>query len=223
LLVAYSSHHTGTAASSPVTIPHDLGTPEPEHIHSSIPPIQSTEEQSLDAVPLPIYPLPSKPFPVQPPLKIGTGFAPLIPLDKTGKIKVRHWRPAHREVRGIAGGRWFTRAWVGEKESEFASHVAARAAAAEIEKQATPGAVALPKLPSLSGASSGKGKSKSARTLSAASTSVSAAPSRSGSVNPESHGMPHATRAPTKMRTIVAPNSDGENDVEMPPSEPVES
>jgi hypothetical protein len=207
--------HAGTAASSPITIVHDLGTPEPEHVLSSIPPIQSTEEHLLDAVPLPIYPLPSKPFPVQPPLKVGTGFAPLIALDKSPK-KVRHWRPAYREVRGIAGGRWFTHAWVGEKESEFASHVAA-----EHEKQATPGAVALPKLPSLSGAPSGRGKSKSARTLSAASASASAAPSRSGSANPESH-MPHATRAPTKMRTIVAPVSDGDNDVEIAPSESVE-
>lgn len=75
---------------------------------------------NLEGVALPQYPLPSKPFPVQPAPKIGTGFAPTLVLDKSKK-PVRRWRQVNREVRGIAGGRWFTRSWVGEKESEYAA------------------------------------------------------------------------------------------------------
>lgn len=81
------------------------------------------EDANLEGVALPQYPLPSKPFPVQPAPKIGTGFAPTIVLDKSKK-PVRRWRQVNREVRGIAGGRWFTRSWVGEKESDYASHQA---------------------------------------------------------------------------------------------------
>src|ERR1700742_1122217 len=92
---------------------------------SAPPPV---EEINLENVPLPIYPLPTKPFPVQPPPKIPTGFAPAAPLDKIGK-KVRHWRIAQREIRGIGGGRWFVRSWVGDKVSEFA--IAAAAAKAD--------------------------------------------------------------------------------------------
>lgn len=46
-----------------------------------------------------------------------TGLAPVIPLDRSGK-KARSWRVANREIRGIAGGRWFARSWVGEKDSD---------------------------------------------------------------------------------------------------------
>ncbi|EMD42315.1 hypothetical protein CERSUDRAFT_110834 [Gelatoporia subvermispora B] len=117
-----------TAASSPMPI-HDDHSPEPDvQIHSAaaIPPI---DDVSLEGVPLPVYPLPSKPFPVQPPPKIGTGFAPVIPLDRSGK-PVRRWRQVNREVRGIAGGRWFAKTWVGEKESEFAAAATAASSAA---------------------------------------------------------------------------------------------
>jgi hypothetical protein len=63
----------------------------------------------------------------------------------------------------------------------------------------------------------GKGKIKLSKSLSAA-TIGSAGTSRASSVVPEPH-MPHATRAPTKMRTILTPGSDLENDVEMAPTE----
>lgn len=86
------------------------------------------EDMNLDGVPLPSYPLPSRPFSVHPPQKIGTGFAPTIPLDKSGK-HVRHWRQANREVRGIAGGRWFVKSWVGDQDSEYSTAAAAVAAA----------------------------------------------------------------------------------------------
>jgi Wiskott-Aldrich syndrome protein len=170
------------------------------------------EDINLEFVPLPVFPLPSKPFPVQPPTKIGTGFAPVIPLDKSDK-KVRHWRIAHREIRGIAGGRWFVRSWVGEKESEYASAVAsATALTKDGDKQSVSGGVALPKLSavSISAPSSGKGRSKTSKS----SLAGSAIPSRAGSAIPD-HAAP--TRAPTKMRTMLslAPQSEEGNDSDM--------
>lgn len=93
-----------TAASSPVTAHFEGNTPEPE----AFPPYTNgplTEEPpiNLQEVALPQYPLPVKPFSVQPPQKINSGFAPVLPLDRTG-AKVRHWRTVNREIRGIAGG-----------------------------------------------------------------------------------------------------------------------
>lgn len=112
-------------------MPHDEHSPEPEPhppsmLSTVVPPLDI--DMNLEGVPLPVYPLPSKPYPVQPPPKIGSGFAPPIPFDKGGK-PVRKWRQANREIRGIAGGRWFTKAWIGDKESEFANAQAAASAA----------------------------------------------------------------------------------------------
>ncbi|CDO73122.1 hypothetical protein BN946_scf185007.g176 [Trametes cinnabarina] len=152
-----SEAYAGTAPSSPA--PHD-GSPEPDIPLSSLlaPPV-AMDEAPLDGVPFPVYPLPSRPFPVQPPPKIGTGFAPVIPLDRSGR-PVRRWRQVNREVRGIAGGRWFVKSWVGEKESEFATALAASQAAAQSsvgDGTFTPG-LTLPKLPSVSGTGRGRGR-----------------------------------------------------------------
>jgi hypothetical protein len=225
------SGYPPTATSSPVTVPLDVDTPEPDRVLTPVLQPQTMEENMIvePIIALPVYPLPSKPFPVQPAPKYSqSGFAPVIPLD-IGREKTRRWRVANREIRGIAGGRWFARTWVGDKESEYASHLAAKAAAAaENEKQGgTPGAAAgvsssSPPKTSVKGKGGGRSsvKSRSAPSLSGA---PSTAPSRSGSVNPEPH-MPHATRSPTKMRTfLAAPTSDGENEVEMMPVEPVDS
>jgi len=126
-----SEAYAGTAASSPV--PHDDHSPDVHDvplpaslISSAIAP--TVEDMNLEGVPLPSYPLPSRPLAVHPPQKIGTGFAPTIPLDRSGK-RVRHWRQANREIRGIGGGRWFTKSWVGDKESDYAAAAAAVAAA----------------------------------------------------------------------------------------------
>ncbi|KII93941.1 hypothetical protein PLICRDRAFT_132211 [Plicaturopsis crispa FD-325 SS-3] len=206
-----SEGYTGTAASSPVTVQHDGNSPEPE----SAPPVvvPPVEEINLEGIPLPVYPIPHRPYPVQPPPKIGTGFAPVIPLDRS-RAKVRHWRTANREIRGIAGGRWFTRAWVGDKESELAAHKAMQSEAGG-EKSGVPSAT-LPKLagPSLSTSPSGKlvGKFKATVVQSVSSTAPG---SRAGSAVPD----PHAVRAPTKMRTIVAPSSDA-GDSDMIPTAP---
>jgi Wiskott-Aldrich syndrome protein len=96
----------------------------------------------------------------------------MTPLDRT-KSKARHWRPAHREIRGIAGGRWFARAWVGEKDSELA--IAAEAA------------LSLPKLPvSLSiGASASGARTPGKRKPKATDANSTAASSRSASAAPE--------------------------------------
>jgi len=176
--------HAGTVPSSPA--PADTRTPEPEpEPEPELAPIQDTTTsvfavpapepttlEDIEGVPHPRYSLPTKPFQVQPAPKITTGYAPVIPLDRT-KVKPRHWRMAHREVRGIAGGRWFARAWVGEKDSELA--VASEAA------------LSLPKLPALSisappAGSRTPGKRKQKEKADAMSTAAS---SRSASAAPE--------------------------------------
>lgn len=158
----------------------------------------------MEVAPLPVYPLPSKPFPVQPPPKIGAGFAPMLPLDRSGN-KIRRWRTANREIRGIAGGRWFARSWVGDKESEYANATAAAAAShknGDADKITTPkggGSISAPLL------GKGSSKSKAARAMSG----ISAAPSRAGSIITDHHPV----KAPSKMRNIVAgPASEEGND-----------
>ena len=167
-------------------MPHE-GSPEPDlPVPSSafLPP-PALEDAPLDGAPLPIYPLPSKPFPVQPPPKIGTGFAPMIPLDKSGK-SVRKWRQVQREVRGVAGGRWFVKSWVGEKESEFAAAVAASQAAAQSAAgdALTAAGLSLPKLSGVSISGTGRGRGRGARHGVDHSSTV--ASSRAGSALPES-------------------------------------
>lgn len=138
---------------------------------------------------MPVYPLPTKPFPVLPSGKIGTGFATYIPIEKSGK-KARHWRVAHREVRGIAGGRWLAKAWVGEKESDFSA----------LPKDLST-SLAMPKLPPFS-ASAPIVKAKRAPRA-GSSLSASAAPSsRASSVAPP-------VRQPTKLRTVTQAHNDG--------------
>ena len=191
---------TGTAASSPmITHIEPIELPDLEFdLPAPLAPLPLQEETiSLDNVPIPVYPLPSKPFSVQPAPKLNTGAAPIIPLDKSGK-KVRHWRMANREIRGIAGGRWFARTWVGEKESEFAAAMAA--AGKEVDEKVPKG--------SSTSASVGKGsaKTKGSKNASlAASASASAAPSRDGSLAPDVPLSISAVRNPTKMRITLGP------------------
>jgi hypothetical protein len=159
------------------------------------------EPPNLENVPIPVYPLPTKPFPVQPPPKIPTGFAPPIPLDRS-RTKPRHWREANRDIRGIAGGRWFAKTWVGDKESQFATY-----AAKSVDDKVTNS-----KLPAQSSV-----MSKVVKQLKAASKSGSLAnsanPSRATSVVPEHSGNPvtSAVRAPTKMRISQKAPSDIES------------
>jgi Wiskott-Aldrich syndrome protein len=129
----------------------------------------------------------------------------MLPLDRSGN-KIRRWRTANREIRGIAGGRWFARTWVGDKESEYANATAAAAAAShkngDTDKITTPkggGSISAPLL------GKGSNKSKVARAMSG----VSAAPSRAGSIIADHHPV----KAPSKMRNIVAgPASEEGND-----------
>ena len=212
------SGYAGTAASSPATLQFEQNSPEPENTAPNSPHAVSAplaEEFNLENVPIPVYPLPTKPFPVQPPPKIPSGFAPLLPLDKSSKA-VRHWRPARREIRGIAGGRWLARTWVGDKESEYASFVADSTAQGKStdDKTSTSG-VALPKLPALSiSAPSTKSLSRLKASSKAGSVATSATPSRAPSANPEPQGIPitAAVRAPTKMRILQLAPSSGDGD-----------
>lgn len=185
---AMSETHTMTAPSSPLLMEGQETGPSPDagEAEQPQPPIP---EGPAEISPLPVYPLPSKPFPVQPPPKIGTGFASTLPLDRSG-IKARRWRVANREIRGIAGGRWFARSWVGDKESELAA-AAAAAKHAEGDKIAVPKAVT-----SISAPGGKSGRAKAPR----GSAGISAAPSRSESIVPDLH----PTKAPTKMRNVVA-------------------
>jgi hypothetical protein len=182
------SGFAGTAASSPVTTHFENNTPEPEPV--------DVQDVNLDATPIPVYPLPTKPFTVQLPAKISTGFAPVIPLERVLRHeKVRHWRIAQREIRGIAGGRWFARTWVGGKESEYASAAAAAAALKGIESNDKLSGFTLPKLSAVS-ISSPPVAGRRGRT----GKTSSGTPSRSASVVPDIS----TVRAPTKMRTVVA-------------------
>lgn len=200
--------YTGTAASSPA--PHDANSPEPEMPGPSA---ATESDMNITAMLLPVYPLPSKPFPVQPPPKIATGFAPVIPLDKSTN-KPRRWRTARREIRGIAGGRWFARSWVGEKDSEIATASANAAAAAailkaniEADKRAgqESASAAAPPPPSSPSPVKGPAKPKGPTTQSV----VSVGPSRAASIASDIH----APRPPTKMRTmLVGPASETGND-----------
>ncbi|TFK56469.1 hypothetical protein OE88DRAFT_22824 [Heliocybe sulcata] len=192
--MSVSEIYPGTAPSSPGPQDDEL---DRLSISGHVPP--TLDDFGLENVPLPLYPLPNKPFPVQPPIKIGTGFAPVLPLDKSGK-KVRHWRQAQREIRGIAGGRWFIRSWVGDKESELSGSNAERAAPLHLAPEAA--TLALPKLAALAlqgHSSSGKSSPKGKGVVGVAAMST-AASSRSASAVPDLH----VPREPSKMRTTVA-------------------
>lgn len=213
---AGSESFAGTAASSPVTTHFDANTPEPDHPMAPALPLAS-EDLNLDLHPVPVYPLPTKPFPVQPAPKIPTGFAPVIPLERNAKhTKVRAWRVAQREIRGIAGGRWFARSWVGAKNSEYANALATAATLKGLESNEKLGsAVAIPKLSAVSISSPTASKTaKRSRPKASSSHATSAAPSRSGSVVPD---VSTTVRAPTKMRTVLGPPSDaGDSDMTGP-------
>lgn len=81
-----------------------------------------------------------------PPPKLSSGLAPSITLDKSGK-QVRHWRTALREIKGIGGGRWFARTWVGHKESPFAASAVASKGTL-LDAVSVPSASASPEKPS---------------------------------------------------------------------------
>ncbi|EJD54315.1 hypothetical protein AURDEDRAFT_110015 [Auricularia subglabra TFB-10046 SS5] len=117
-------------ASSPVLGPRDTSI-EPEATPQASSPARQThtpQPQPIllpdDPGPAPSYPAPVKGFAVAPPVKPQTVSPREVQVDRTS-APVRRWRIARREIRGIAGGRWFARAWVGNKDSEWASASAA--------------------------------------------------------------------------------------------------
>jgi hypothetical protein len=111
-----------TVASSPLLFDADAGESEHIPIVNEPPPTYPEQDISIDPEyePIPIWPLPTRVFPVQNLPKIPTGYAPAQPPEKKTP-PVRPWRQAQREIRGIAGGRWFARSWIGGRVSEYAS------------------------------------------------------------------------------------------------------
>ncbi|KAF7965274.1 hypothetical protein HWV62_28836 [Athelia sp. TMB] len=227
------SNYAGTTASSPA--PPDANSPEPEILAlSNAMPVDINLE--LEGIALPIYPLPNKPYPVQPPPKIPTGFAPVIPLDKSTN-KPRHWRTANREIRGIAGGRWFARTWVGDKESELAMAAANRDVAAaiikansETDKRANSVSISSRGGIELLSATPSVKVSPKPKTIKSQ-VGISVATSRAGSgksvlleLETSTYVLSlivvsdaHAPRAPTKMRNILAgPASEADSDMPGP-------
>ncbi|TFY67970.1 hypothetical protein EVG20_g3734 [Dentipellis fragilis] len=207
-----SEGYTGTAPSSPL---RDINTPEIEPNPSAAPSgVPQLEDFNLENVPLPRYPLPSKPFHVQAPPRIGTAYAPIVPIDRSGK-RPRHWRQANREIRGIAGGRWFARSWVGEKESDLAS--TATAAGEDERQQVSSAAVMMPKIPAISLSAPlarSVGRPKGSKADPAVSTAAS---SRSVSVVPDiaPAGSASAGRAQTKKRSNLSTAAVTEIDKEI--------
>ncbi|KAI0050611.1 hypothetical protein FA95DRAFT_1676635 [Auriscalpium vulgare] len=198
-----SEGYTGTAPSSPVaaTLPP---SPSPPPVPSSLPSTSATPAVAPPGippppaptlppgVPLPVYPLPTKPFPVQNAPKLSTGYAPVVPLDRTGK-KPRHWRLARREVRGIAGGRWFAQTWVGAQESQLTADPVLGGGMASLT---------LPKLPALTlSASMGRGRGRGVKSEVAS----TAASSRAASIAPEpGTSTPVAARTSTKKKSALS-------------------
>jgi len=148
---------------------------------------------------------------VQLPPKIPTGFAPQMPLDKSGR-KVRHWREANREIRGIAGGRWLARTWVGEKESDFATHLVAKS----VDDKAPSNGISTTKATShsISSPATSKAISKLKASSKSASLTNSANPSRATSIAPDAagHQVTSNVRAPTKMRISQQAPSEADGD-----------
>jgi len=95
----------------PASIPTTPKSDQPLLPPPNLPPIPPPDFSLDPNVPVPLYPLPSRSFPVQPPPKIPTGYAPSHPID-TKHFPTRKWAIMQREIRGIAGGRWFARTWV---------------------------------------------------------------------------------------------------------------
>lgn len=80
---------------------------------------------------MPSYAQPTRSFGVAPPLKPVNTAAKDVPIERN-MPPVRRWRVARREIRGIAGGRWFARSWVGDNDSSWAGDNAAASAAAQL-------------------------------------------------------------------------------------------
>lgn len=232
--------YTATAASSPGNTMFSGHTPEPEqhaptpnhHTPMSappqIPPPQLPLAEPAEPMgPVPVYPLPTKPFPVMPPPKMGSGFLPVIPLEKTHR-KVRHWRVAHRQISGIAGGRWYARAWAGERRSELADTVAKRAGAmsasvSAAHTRAGSQTLALGSRSSTTSASApvamqGMSGVPAPPRRAGSSLAPSASASRSSSAIPDGSISATMTRQPSKMRIAqMAPGSERSASSSVPP------
>jgi hypothetical protein len=163
-------------------------------IDSLTTPLEELDAQ-LGNTPQPVYPLPSRPFSVLPPAKIGSGNATIYQLNRGGP-PVRRWRTVMREVRGVAGGRWFARSWLGEKDSPLANAQTAGQTPAVNSATPTPaaGVSEYQFMPPSTTSKRGRGRGRGG--------ALSAGSSRQASNGPDTPSG-HVVRAPTKMRTSV--------------------
>ncbi|KAB5592052.1 hypothetical protein CTheo_4504 [Ceratobasidium theobromae] len=67
----------------------------------------------------PRRPLPTRAFPVQPAPK--TTAVAAISTPDWSRRKTRSWAVQWREIKGVGGGSWWVRSWVGSNDSEYAS------------------------------------------------------------------------------------------------------
>ncbi len=144
------------------------------------------------------------------------GFAPALPLDKTG-LKVRHWKPARRVIRGIAGSSWSVRSWTGDSESELASVTKAAASVASTAQIATVLSESGKDMVDSAGTTptptptySGRGRPRKPKVPKSSVTST-AASSRSASLVPDAH-TPHQA---SKLRHLVAESHGDSSGVEV--------
>ncbi|KAG8692698.1 hypothetical protein FRC08_009586 [Ceratobasidium sp. 394] len=101
--------------------PSSLSTPAPLQPQPSTP---AEIDPALLAT-APRRPLPTRAFPVQaapkttqPAITVNGGPAGGMDLNRR---RVRRWGVKMREVKGVGGGSWWVRTWVGSPESEYAS------------------------------------------------------------------------------------------------------
>ncbi|KZV99255.1 hypothetical protein EXIGLDRAFT_746223 [Exidia glandulosa HHB12029] len=152
-------------ASSPAQHPRDLSV-EPDS------PYVPESDLVTHPTPVPSYTLPTRSFAVAAPIKTANTVPKDVQVDRN-VTPVRRWRVARREIRGIAGGRWLARSWVGDTESGWADTSAEANAAAQLLSMAA-GSSSLASAPT---------KAKQARRLVAVSTPImvaSSSPIRGG-------------------------------------------
>ncbi|QRW09046.1 hypothetical protein RhiLY_08045 [Ceratobasidium sp. AG-Ba] len=121
-----SSESTSNVALTPTPISTPtIPIPVPNLPAVAAPAAQPSTPSEIDPALLataPRRPLPTRAFPVQPAPKT-TAATPTVGNGGIdwNKRRVRRWGVKMREIRGVGGGSWWVRTWVGSPESEYAS------------------------------------------------------------------------------------------------------
>jgi len=106
-------------------------------------PLLPLSDHSIQVGPIPSY-LPPKPhsFGVAPIIRNASAPTPLATREISAPV--RRWGVAQREIRGIAGGRWFARSWAGASTSPYDAALAL----SRIQPASTPLKLVAPVQPS---------------------------------------------------------------------------